>query len=219
MGNPIETKRCRLFLEPIERFWCRQTDLITIPVVDGINGYYREFRDKIVVIPQGIDFNSIELDKYTPNEVPTFMYSGAVYSGVRDPRIFMEYIATLNKDFRFYVFSPSDKVFGDYKDILGDRIIINRYIPRKDLIKIMSRMDFLINLNNNSMVQAPSKLIDYSLSKRPILNISTCFTNQEKESFDSFMEGDYSSQYIVPDIDRYDSKNVCRQFVEAGEIH
>lgn len=216
MGNPVETKRWHLFLEPLERFWCKQTDLIAIPVAEGINGYFKDYHKKIIVIPQGIDFSSIELDKYTPNDVPTFIYSGTVYRGVRDPREFLEYLVTLDIDFKFYVFSPFDTVFGDYKERLCDKLIINRYIPRKDLIKIMSRMDFLINLNNNSVVQVPSKLIDYSLSKRPILNVSTHFTDQEREAFDSFICGDYSSQYVVPDIDRFDSKNVCKSFIDAG---
>ena len=145
------------------------------------------------------------------------MYSGAVYSGIRDPREFLEYISTLKQDFRFYVFVPSDKVFGDYKAVLGEKLIIDRYIPRKELIKKMSRMDFLININNNSTVQSPSKLIDYSLSKRPILNISTHLTQFERNAFDAFFNGDYSTQYVVPNIERYDSKNVCKQFVDAYE--
>ena len=217
MGNPVETERWHIFLEPLERFWCKQTDLIAIPVSDGISGYYKEFRDKIVIIPQGIDFNSIVLAKYIKNDVPTFLYSGAVYTGVRDPREFLEYLSSLKHDFRFYVYSPSDKVFGEFKSILGDRLIINRYIPRKELIKIMSRMDFLINVNNNSTVQAPSKLIDYALSGRPILNISTQFTQFERNAFEAFVNGDYSAQYIVPNLERYDSKNVCKQFVDAYE--
>lgn len=217
MGNPVETKRWHLFLEPLERFWCKQTDLIAIPLSDGMSGYYKEFRDKIVVIPQGIDFSSIDLETYSKNDVPTFMYSGAVYSGIRDPREFLEYISTLKQDFRFYVFAASDKVFGDYKAVLGKKLIIDRYIPRKELIKKMSRMDFLININNNSTVQSPSKLIDYSLSKRPILNISTHLTQFERNAFDAFINGNYSAQYVVPNIEQYDSKNVCKQFVDAYE--
>ena len=95
--------------------------------------------------------------------------------------------------------------------------MIKRYIPRKDLIRIMSRVDFLININNESSVQTPSKLIDYSLSKRPILNISTHFTEQEKDSFDAFLKGDYSTQFIVPNLEQYDAKNVSKKFIEAYE--
>ena len=214
MGDP-DVKRWRLIQEPLERFWCKQTDMIAIPVENGKTGYYKEFRDKIVVIPQGIDFDSIEIDSYEGNDIPTFLYSGAVYPGMRDPREFLEYLSQKDIPFRFYIYAPSDTIFEDFKDVLGDRLIMNRYIPRKDLIRVMSKVDFLVNINNESSVQTPSKLIDYSLSKRPILNISTHFTEQERISLDAFLKGDYSSQYIVPNVEQYDAKNVSKKFIEA----
>ena len=108
---------------------------------------------------------------------------------------------------------PSEAVFGAFKDLLGDKLEIRKYIPRHDLVKVMSSMDFLINISNNSSVQTPSKLIDYSISKRPILNISTSFTDEEKENFESFVKSDYSAQYKVRNIEQYDSKNVCAKFI------
>lgn len=215
MGNPIETKRWRFPLEPMERFWCRQTDRITIPVAEGKDGYYKEFRDKISVIPQSIDFDSVKIGKYSGNAVPSFLFSGAVYKGQRDPREFLEYLSHLDRDFRFYVYSVTDDIFSDYIPALGERLILQRYIPRDELILRMSQMDFLVNINNNTSVQKPSKLIDYGLSKRPILNVSTHMSQQECDAFDAFLKGDYSARYVIPDFEQYDSKNVCRQFVET----
>ena len=85
------------------------------------------------------------------------------------------------------------------------------------MVKVMSSMDFLININNNSGVQTPSKLIDYSISKRPILNISTEFSAQECTNFDAFVKEDYSSQFKVKDVEQYDSKNVCAKFINLYE--
>ncbi len=67
MGN-LDTFRWKLFLKPIEKFWCKQTDYIVIPIENGKAGYYEEFRDKIAVIPQGIDFSGVILDKYVKNK-------------------------------------------------------------------------------------------------------------------------------------------------------
>ena len=36
----------------------------------------------------------------------------------------------------------------------------------------MSKMDFLINLENLNKEQSPSKLIDYAISKRPIFSFN-----------------------------------------------
>ena len=136
---------------------------------------------------------------------------------MRDPRRFLEYLSTVDYNFKFIVYVPSDKVFGDFMNVLGDKLEIRRYIPRHELVKVMSTMDFLININNNSSVQTPSKLIDYSISKRPILNISTSFTDEEKENFESFVRTDFSSQFKVENVEQYDSKNVCAKFISLYE--
>ena len=216
MGNP-STKRWRVFLEPLEKFWCRMTDSIVIPVEGARKAYYDEAKGKIHVIPQSVDFSSFELAEYKKNEIPVFSYSGAVYPGMRDPRKFLEYLTTIKKDFRFIVFVPSNTVFEEFRDVLGEKLEIHDYIPRLDLVKVISSMDFLININNDSEVQIPSKLIDYTISKRPILNISTGFSGLERSNFNSFMNGDYSSQFTVNDIEQYDSKNVCARFIGLFE--
>ena len=213
MGNP-HNRRWRLFQEPIEKFWGRMTDSIVIPVEKGRNAYYPEVRSKISVIPQGVDFNSFELISYKRNTLPTFLYSGVVYPKMRDPRLFLEYLSIVDYNFKFIVYVPTESIFRDFKEKLGDKLEIHSYIPRFDLVKVMSSMDFLVNINNNSGVQTPSKLIDYSISKRPILNISSAFTYTEQLNFEAFIRGDYSSQCIVQDIEQYDSKNVCAKFLE-----
>lgn len=216
MGDP-DVKRWKLIQRPIEKFWGRMTDKIVIPIEEGRNAYYPEVREKICVIPQSVDFSSFTLLDYTPNFVPTFFYSGAIYPKIRNPRHFLEYLSTLEQDFRFLVYVPSDAIFEDFKDKLGERLVIHRYIPREESVRVMSSMDFLININNDSSVQMPSKLIDYSISKRPILNITSEFSDAERANFDAFLNGDYSAQFKVKDVEQYDSKNVCAKFIGLYE--
>ena len=216
MGDP-DVKRWQIFLKPIEKFWGRMTDRIVIPVENGRDAYYEEVRNKICVIPQSVNFSSFELIEYKKNKIPTFFYSGAVYKNMRDPRRFLEYLATIEYDFKFIVYVPSDTIFGEFRETLGEKLEIRSYIPRHELVKIMSSMDFLINIKNNSEVQTPSKLIDYSISKRPILEVSTSFSDEEKRNFNLFIKGDYSAQFRVKDIEQYDSKNVCRKFINLYE--
>lgn len=220
-GDPFmgdkDVKRTPLLLKPIEKFWCKECDSIVIPVEIGRNGYYPEFRYKISVIPQSIDFDSIELERYQKYDIPTFFYSGAIYPGVRDPTAFLEYLCIKKQNFRFIVYSGS-VIWDKYKQQLGEKLIIKKYIPRKELIKIMSKMDFLINFTNDSDNQVPSKLIDYTLSQRPILNISSSYSENEKVAFEEFLKGFYHQQYIVNDIQRYDTKNVSMEFLKLA-IH
>lgn len=217
MGDP-DVRRWHLIQKPLEIFWCKQTDKIAIPVANAMRGYYEEFHDKIVVIPQGVDFASVEIDKYQPNKVITFLYSGAIYPGMRDPSELLDYLSTKSIDFRFIVYTPTHLIFQDYFESLGSKLELRDYIPRKELIREMSKMDFLININNDSHVQTPSKLIDYSLSKRPILNVSTHLSDDERKSIDAFFAGNYSSRYIVDNLDQYDSRNVAKQFIDVSEV-
>lgn len=219
-GDPFmgdtDVPRWNLLLKPIEKFWCKQTDYIVVPIKEAINGYYEEFWNKIEVIPQGINFNSIETVNYEKNPIPTFLYAGAVYPGMRDPSEFLEYLVTLNTDFRFIVYSDSD-IFKRYKDLLRSKLEIRDFIERKVLIKISSSMDFLINLKNNSDVQQPSKLIDYGLTKRPIIDISTPLSENERDTFEEFLQANYINQVAIENFNQFDIKNVAEKFIKLYE--
>jgi hypothetical protein len=100
-------------------------------------------------------------------------------------------------------------------DVLKDKIEIRESVDRGVLMLEMSKVDFLININNKGISsQVPSKLIDYCLSKRPILEISSEFTSEEKENFDSFLIGDYSKQKIIENFEQYDSVHIAEEFLK-----
>lgn len=210
MGNPFCLPPS--YFENFERYWCSRCDFITVPVEEAKEGYYLEYRDKIKVIPQGFDLESINLAKYIPNKVPTFSFSGAVYKDLRDPTSFLEYLCSLKYDFKFIVYTQSTRVFEPYMDVLKKRLELRDYIPREELIFELSKMDFLINIENQSNVQQPSKLIDYATTRRPILNITSKFI--EQINFDEFIKGNYSKQVDIPDINDYDIRKVANDFLK-----
>lgn len=212
MLNPLYN-RPRYF-EKYERAWCESCDYITVPIEEAINGYYPEYASKIRVIPQGFDFTANKIAEYKPNEVPTFAYIGAVYPGKRDPKKFLEYLQTVDFKFKFKIFGSSWSYFEQYKELLKDKIEYAGRMPREQLIYELSKCDFLINIANYSSVQAPSKLIDYFLSKRPILTITSEFSDSEKLSFGEFVARYYCKQEVLPNMDNYDIKNVADKFVK-----
>ncbi|HBX46827.1 MAG TPA: hypothetical protein DEG28_13240 [Porphyromonadaceae bacterium] len=209
MGDPFNFHP--FYFKYVEKKWCKKVDFITIPFEKGKSGYYPEFRDKIKVIPQGFNFDEVKLAKYEVNSIPTFAYSGTIYENKRDPLKFLEYLSILKFDFKFIVYTKSKKYFERYRLDLGDKLQIKDYIPRTELIYELSKMDFLINIKNNSEVQLPSKLIDYYLSGRPILEIATSF--DEQQNFESFIKRDYTSQLFKQDVSNYDIKNVTSNFI------
>lgn len=93
---------------------------------------------------------------------------------------------------------------------------VRKPIARSEILKQLSKFDFLINILNDGSVQSPSKLIDYTLSQRPILNISTKPTESQIETFNEFIGGCYEKQYKVPNIEDYNIKNVCKKFIDLA---
>lgn len=199
------------YFRPIEKRWCRLCNYISVPTSNSFNGYYPEFKEKIRVIPQAFNFDEVRIDTYKEHDVPTFAFSGSFIPNRRDLRPVLDYLINKGVSFKFVIFTKDVHFFDSYKERLGEMLEVRGYIPRLDLLKYLSTMDFLLNLDNGTAVQTPSKLIDYALTKRPILSLNSQSINKEK--LDAFLTGDYSQQYIVEDINQYDIKVVAQQFL------
>lgn len=198
------------YMKKFEDKWCSLCDYITVPTPTSYKGYYRPYWNKIKVIPQGFDFNKTPIAEYKKNDIPTFLFTGTIHPG-RSPQKFMDYLLTIDRDYKFYLYtnSPLDS---KYEIESNGKIIIRRGFGRKDIIFECSKMDFLVNVRNVNDSQTPSKLIDYAISKRPILSISHDFC--EMEQFSQFMNADYSSQLIIDNIDEYRIENVAQKFLD-----
>lgn len=194
-----------------EKRWCRECDYITVPVDTAVKGYFPEFKSKIKVIPQAFDFDEVKLLEYVPHKVPTFAFTGNLIPEARDPRPFLDYLSTLNIEFKFILYASKTHLVEPYKKRFGDQIEIHDFIPRLELLQKLSTMDFLVDFVLVSKNQRSSKLIDYTLTKRPILSINTL--EMDKTMVDEFLRGDYSRQLILPDIDNYNIVNVVDRII------
>ncbi|MDR1882729.1 MAG: glycosyltransferase [Prevotella sp.] len=203
MGNPFHKRP--FYFKYLEKWFCNNTDYVTVPIEGAKKAYFEEYRHKIKVIPQGFNFNHLKLyNGIIANEIPTFSYSGVFYKNIRDPRPFLDYLCTREDKFKFIIYTKNHQVIAPYLNKLGEKIEFHDYIRREQLIYELSTMDFLVNFENNSEVQIPSKLIDYAYTKRPILSIGNNF---DKSIVDEFLEGNYSKRLIV-DVTPYYIENV-----------
>lgn len=200
------------YMRYFEDLWCKKCDYITVPTDTSYTGYYPEYHSKIRVIPQGFNFDSIELPVYSKNDVPTFIFAGIFIKGKRDPHKLMKFLVDIDKPFCFKVFGSNNHQFLDeYKNKLGDKLQICNPLPRTDLLQEMAKADFLINIGNGTNVQTPSKLIDYTLVKRPYLTIET--DDIKEDILLEFLNGNYEHHDPDIDISRYDIHNVAQQFI------
>lgn len=213
MGNTLDSFNKLFYFKFFEKSFCKRADYITVPIEEAKSGYYEEFHDKIRVIPQGFNFDEVSIDgeNYSPNAVPTFAYAGGLIPGGRDPGPFLEYLTGLDHEYKCIFYTRNLDMVQPYVERSGGRIEIRDYIPRSELLEIMSGMDFLVNVENNTDRMVPSKLIDYHLAGRPVLSVESGKVNPDQ--VDQFLEGNYSQQLQIEDVDQYRIENVCNQFL------
>lgn len=201
------------WFKPLEKRWCRLCDYIAVPTDTSYQGYYPEFKDKIRVIPQGFNFEDVVLPEYRKNDNPTFAFAGSLIPDKRDPKRLLDWLSALDIPFRFVAYGNNVRQFMEpYQQRLGDKLVIEPPIPRDQLLPVLAKMDFLINIGNGTKVQTPSKLIDYTLTRRPVLTIES--DNIKEEILKEFLSGDYSHKDADIDISQYDIHKVARQFLD-----
>lgn len=215
MGDVLDSFRKPFYFKYLEKRFCNRADYITIPVESARDGYYPEFHSKIRVISQGFNFE-IKTKTYfdSQNPVPTFAYAGGFLPGSRDPGPLLEYLTSLDKPFRFIIYTNQPGIIDKYKSVLNNKIEINDYIPREELLAVLSKVDFLINFDNNTARNIPSKLIDYAIINRPVLNITK---DLSPEDILAFLQGDYSKRMILPNPELYHIKNVSKLFLDLNK--
>lgn len=215
MGCKTDSFKKMYYFAFLEKWFCRKADFISVPNQDHIGQYYKEFRQKIKIIPQGFRFEESKLATIEhKNEVPTFAFAGVLLKQTRNPEAILDYLSTINNDFKFIIYSNSDELIKPYQSKLKNKLEIRNYISRNELLFELSKMDFLLNIEFHESVNSnsPSKLIDYVIVNKPILSLN--MLHPDKEKINMFLNGDYSQQLVIANIDKYRIENVVAEFLK-----
>lgn len=215
MTNVLETIAPPFYFGFLERNFLKNCDYVSVPTKGSIDAYDVKFKDKFKVIPQGFNFDTVKIVENKPqNEIPTFAYAGGVSNGgIRSLNLFIDVLIRQEKKFKFHIFSNNaETVLKEKIKGYENSIVIHKPLEREKLIYELSKMDFVVNLDNGTHLNTPSKLIDYGLAGRPILNVNPL--NPQKKIIDQFLIADFTNQKILNDLERYDIKNVSNQFLQ-----
>lgn len=213
MGDRTDTFRKLFYFKYIEKWFSKKADFISIPIEEARSAYYTEFHNKIVVIPQGFSFENIKLAiPPQKNSIPTFALAGSLSMYIDSAPNFFRYLVDFKGNFKFVLYVQELAWAKPYIDKLGSRAEVRPYIPREELIFELSKMDFLVNFMYKTNVQKSSKLINYALSGRPILNIYSGI--EFRTTFQEFMLKDYTGRYQIADLQQFNISNVAKQFID-----
>ena len=221
MGCKTDVYKKFFYFKYIEKFWCKKCDFITVPVEVMIDDFYPEFKAKIKIIPQGFDFDEVKINSFKKqNNQIKIIYAGNLVPHFRNPIPLLDYLMKLDIDFKFIFYNDSN-IVENHPLYKTGKLEVRNYISRIELIKEMSQADFLVNFenlifdnknSNSSKVNysSPSKLIDYSISKRPVLSIGS---KLDEKVILQFLKGDYTNKMQLPDVENYNIKNVAQKFL------
>ncbi len=216
----LDKYRKPFYFKYLESGFCQRCDYITIPFKELQQQFYPQYRSKIRVVPQGFNFDEVRtVEGKINNEHPVFIFSGTVIPGKRDLNLFLEYLTSLDREFLFIVYTNQFGYYESFKKALGYKLELRSYIDRLQLIYEMSKADFLVNVDtiydSMSNIEAiPSKLIDYSLAERPILNIIS--SKPDESLVLEFLNKDYSRRRVI-DKERFNIKVIADKFLSFNQ--
>jgi len=190
---------------------------VVVPVKNALPAFAGIVADKKMnVIPQGLNIEDIRISEYKKNNIPKIAYAGLFYKGIRDPEEFIKQILSLKQNFKLLLLTDTSsqenlELLEKYRKLdVNNRIEIIKSVPRAQCIEILSTCDFNINFRNISSTQSPSKLIDYTLAQRPILDVDT--GAKDISVFEQFLNEDYSQAVLPIDLKEYDIRTVAKKF-------
>lgn len=213
VGQENDSFKVPFYFGWVEKWFMRKADYVTVPTEGAISAYFPEFHPKIRVIPQGFRFEDYQYDRTGSNySVPRFAYAGGFIQGRRDPAELLDFLHVIEKDFEFHIYTNTPQLVENKFERSDHRVVLHNPVPREELLKELSSMDFMINFENVGNRQTPSKLIDYLILEKPILSIKTGSLN--KEALVEFLSGNYTHQYVINDPEQYRIENVCHKMIQ-----
>lgn len=207
-----DTYQPPFYFKWIEKWFMRKVDFITVPTETSYRGYFPEFHSKIKVIPQGFRFEDIQKKTILNDGIIRFGYGGSFALNRRDPKELLQFLTGLDKSilFEFHIYTKHKKFVESFSKN-DSRIILHEPISRTELLENLSKFQFAVNLANFGTAQTPSKLIDYAIIEKPVLQIET--GKLDKQTVVQFLNGNYENKVHINQPNRYRIENVVSQFL------
>ena len=128
-----------------------------------------------------------------PNKI-RLVFAGTLYRTIRNPVALLELFRDLMStplgatlELHFYgVMNDCKPCFDPYGDLLGSNIFIHGLVPRAEAVRAMQEATVLVNLGNSTAYQLPSKVVEYVMLGKPVLNVTKLDSDSSRNFFSDF---------------------------------
>lgn len=220
------------FTKEEEVFQCSDYASVTTNETKKVyKNLFSNIENKIKVIPPLIDeelLNYIKRNgiKHRENtKLLNLVFTGTLYSKIRNPVFLLDLLEEVNRiipnkiAMNFYGLT-NDFDIRDLKPY-NYPIIFHGEVEKSQIIRQQISADVLVNIGNSTHYQLPSKIVDYALTGKPILNISSL----KNDSSSNFLNS-YPNSKTVCLTDILDEKKVSevasflnnRQILPLNEV-
>lgn len=143
---------------------------------------YKIYSDKIKFVD--IPLLTKSRMNFTPRKKDNhvnFVYSGSLYSSIRNPEYACELFKAINNEnyrINFYSQGDCEQKLAVYQNETKGMISRNGYISHEEMLVEIDRASFLINIGNKNSDMIPSKIFEYMSTGKPIIH----FYHNENDS-------------------------------------
>jgi len=188
-----------------------KADTIAVTTESTLRKYAQLFprnASKICVIPPLFSApatNESRTTIFPKNEKLRLVFIGTLYKNIRNPDyllfLFSKLLNTaigdrLELHFFGSIHDCHDS-FDKYQTLLGTKIFLHGQVSREKATHAMQEADILVNIGNNTSYQLPSKVVEYTSTGKPVLNL----VSTECDSSISFFETYRPSMYLLEDME------------------
>ncbi|MCP4613438.1 MAG: glycosyltransferase family 4 protein [Planctomycetes bacterium] len=187
-------------------------DAIAVTTTSTMREYSKLFPDKsskIKVIPPLAFLPETEVQEpfvFSKSHKIKLIFIGTLYKTIRNPAfllmLFSKLLQTELKDkIELHFFgdiNDCSSVFDEYRILINDKIFTHGTVTHEKVFNIINQADILVNIGNDTLYQLPSKLAEYLLANKPILNI----VKTKTDSSVSFLENKSIVLNVFADNDK-----------------
>ncbi len=177
-------------------------DAVAVTNEETLRKYLKYFDtmqpNKITVIPpvfvQPTSSDGLIYSDAKSNKI-RLVFAGTLYRSIRNPSALLKFFRNLlaismseQFELHFYgVINDCETCFNEYIDLIDSKIFIHGLISRDKALRAMQEANILVNLGNSTAYQLPSKVIEYMIMGKPVLNITKLKLDSSQIFFSDFI--------------------------------